>query len=646
MAKITNIALDRAERLLASVSGDKTLRLWDPADGRLLRTIRPPAGAGDEGKLYAVALSPNGSTVATAGWTGYEWDREVSIYLFDTANGELRRRITGLPNVIYHLAYSPDGRYLAAALGAGGIRVYETEDFAQVAADEDYGNRSNWADFAPDGRLVTTCLDGDLRLYGPDFELLQRRPAPGGKQPFSAHFSPDGRRVAVGFDDTTAVDILSGDDLGYLYSPNTSGVTNGNIGRVAWSVDGKYLYAGGRYDDGTGNNPIRRWSEAGRGDYLDLPGADNTIMQILSLADGGLVFGAAAPALMRLDRTGKRVWLKTPAQADFRQVFEGGFLISQDGSQVRFGYQYGGKRPALFSLSERRLEPDPPKDPALQPPRIEAEGLSIKGWKNTPDPSLNGQPLKLEGYETSRSLAIGSDGRYFLLGTEWLLRYYDHSGEQLWQVPVPGVVWGVNISGDGRLGVAALGDGTIRWYRLADGEELLALFPHADGKRWVAWTPEGFFDHSPGGEALLGYQLNRGRDRAAEFVGLERLYEHFYRPDLVARKLTESDRTRFLAELAAIGDVRKLLARKQAPEVRILAPAAGVLLPAAETRLRLKLSDRGGGIGQTRVRLNGVAVALETGAGADGILELPLRLAPGKNRLEVSTFDADNRVES
>lgn len=355
------------------------------------------------------------------------------------------------------------------------------------------------------------------------------------------------------------MDVLSGEDLSHLYSPDTSGVNNGNLGRVAWSVNGDYLYASGRYHDGPGNNPIRRWGRAGRGDDLDLPGADSTIMQLLPLADGGLIFGAADPALERLDRAGKRIWLKDPAKADFRGVFQGGFLISQDGSQVRFSYEFGGKRPARFSLTERRLVLDPPADPALQSPRLQAQGLVVEGWEDTDNPSLDGRPLRLQDYETARSLAIAADGRYFLLGTEWRLRYYDRSGKQIWQIPVPGIVWGVNISGDGRLGVAAFGGGTIRWYRLTDGEALLALFPHLDGECWVAWTPEGFFDHAPGGEKLLGYPLDRGRDRAAEFVTVERLYKDFYRPDLVARKLTESDRTRFLAELRAIGNIRELL---------------------------------------------------------------------------------------
>ena len=28
---------------------------------------------------------------------------------------------------------------------------------------------------------------------------------------------------------------------------------------------------------------------------------------------------------------------------------------------------------------------------------------------------------------------------------------------------------------------------------MSDGKELIAFFSHADRKRWVLWTPEGFF---------------------------------------------------------------------------------------------------------------------------------------------------------
>ncbi len=92
----------------------------------------------------------------------------------------------------------------------------------------------------------------------------------------------------------------------------------------------------------------------------------------------------------------------------------------------------------------------------------------------------------------SRSLAIAPDKSKFLLGTEWNLYLFDTNGRQIWKVAAPSAAWGVNISDDGKKAVAAYGDGTIRWYNLDNGKELLAFFPHKDGKRWIAWTVSGY----------------------------------------------------------------------------------------------------------------------------------------------------------
>jgi hypothetical protein len=107
--------------------------------------------------------------------------------------------------------------------------------------------------------------------------------------------------------------------------------------------------------------------------------------------------------------------------------------------------------------------------------------------------------------------------------------------------------WAVNVTGDGRLVVAAYGDGTIRWHRLSDGEELLALYPHADRERWVLWTPRGHYAASPGGEDLIGWQVNRGWDEAPEFYSASRFRDRFHRPDVVALVLQELDADKALA---------------------------------------------------------------------------------------------------
>ena len=241
-APIRRISVDAAQRFVVTASHDKTARVWDLASGQLLQVLRPPLGAGDEGKLYAVALSPDGQEVALGGWT----DEQNSIYLFDRASGRLTRRISGLPNVINHLRYSRDGQQLAAAIwGKGGIRLYRRSDGAEIGRDSDYGSDSYGLDFDAGGRLVSSCYDGYVRLYAPGLKLLRKVAPSGGQQPYSVRFSPDGQRLALGFHDSTVVQVLSGDDLRLLYAADTAQVNNGSLNSVAWSADGQMLYAGG-----------------------------------------------------------------------------------------------------------------------------------------------------------------------------------------------------------------------------------------------------------------------------------------------------------------------------------------------------------------------------------------------------------------
>ena len=112
---INRIGVDAACTRMVTGSDDKTARLWAlPEGGRgrptLLRTLRVPIGDGNEGKVYAVALSPDGKWVAAGGWdASYSIDNTMAVYIFEAATGQLVTRLGGFDSVIYHLAFSPDG---------------------------------------------------------------------------------------------------------------------------------------------------------------------------------------------------------------------------------------------------------------------------------------------------------------------------------------------------------------------------------------------------------------------------------------------------------------------------------------------------------------------------------------------------------
>ena len=572
-APILRIDVDRDQRYLVSGSEDKTVRIWEAATGRLLRTLRVPLGEGTLGKVSGVAISPDGASVAAGGYTGYIKKGGYEIYIYGRESGEIRHVIGDLPNVIHHLKFSPDGRYLAATLwGSNGLRVYETTNYKQIAADTHYGRGSFWVDFDSSGRLVTTCSDGHIRLYGSDFRLIQKRPAPGGKFPFGAAFSPDGRQIAVGYEDSTRVDVLSAETLELRFSADTADVNNGNLFTVAWSQDGRFLFAAGRYTR-EGFNFIRRWSETGRGGFTEFKLTHSTVFGLKSLSTGGLAVGAA-DLLAVLSADGKPLWQQRSISADFR---EHAIRLSPNGDTVQFGYELGGKRPARFSLTAWQLELDPAADSRLAGPLTTAPGLLITDWGWKFNPKLNGTSLALPQHERSCSLSIAPDKKRFLLGTYVSLRLFDATGKPIWELAVPSVAWSVNISGDGRLAVAGLGDGTLRWYRMADGKELLALFPHRDGKRWVAWTPQGFYQASAGAEDLIGWHLNQGSQKAPDFYSASRFRSTYYRPDVIDRVLATMD------EAVALQQANAEAGRKQVAEVSVrdkLPPVAAILSPA------------------------------------------------------------------
>jgi WD40 repeat protein len=586
-APIKSVGVDAAGRFIVTGSEDKTVRLWSPIDGKLLRTIRMPAGP-NIGSIYAVAMRPDGDLVAVGG--------QQSIYLVETLTGKMTARIAGLPSGANSLAFSSDGRYLAAGLsGSNGLRVYDRDrQWAEAFRDIDYGGDRLWAlTFASDdGRLATASFDGMVRLYDRDFKLVvPPRKATGGDRPFRIAFSPDGNVLALGYDGRAVVDLFDGHSLAPLPGPNLDGLHNGGLGEIAWSKDGNTLYAGGFYNEGRGFS-VLAWAEAGRGQRRALPAGNNTVSGLAALPDGGLVVAAQDPFLELLEPNGRPRWTHPSPVADFRGQANT-LSVSADGTIVDFRFELRGTSPLRFDLRALKLSRDPPADHQTIPSK--QTGLAVEGWRNGSSPTIDSKPIGLQRHEVSRSLAIHPDGRRFVLGAWWSLQAIDAKGQRLWRRGVPGTVWAVNITGDGRLLVAAYGDGTIRWHRVDDGRELLALFVLADEHNWVAWTPEGFYGASPGAFGVLRWQVNHGFDAAADAMPVSAI-PRLRRQDALALVLQEMETARALgiADVkAARRDVQITTGSAKAPGARLHVLTIGVSDYGDKAKdLRLKFANR------------------------------------------------------
>ena len=575
-AIIRSIGTDAAGRWLLTTAEDKTARLWDAHTGALLQTYRPPIGPGNEGRLEAGALSPDGRWVAVSGWTQLGSRRGNTLYLFDRASGRMVRRLSELPNTVFSLAFSPDAAWLAAGMyGFGGVRLWRTDIWAPVAGDREYSSDIYGLDFHGQGeatRLAVSSYDGGLRLYrvGPaGLERLLRVHAPGGRKPYGIRFTPEGQHLAVGYADVARVDVVHTANLRRAYVPDLTSLAAGALASVAWwpQEGGAPALVAGSWSAKDGNRIII-WPERGRGASRQVTVSRHDVSALAPLPDGGLAWASEDPAWGILGADGQSRLLRQAALSDFSPD---ALHIDASGTQVRIG--------EVFSIAERRfLDGEAESTPIV--PRT--DGLDLQGWRDGASPTLGGMPLQLEPHEMVRSLAISPDGSHFVLGSDWNLRLYSATGRELWRRPAPGPTRAVNLTADGQIIVAAYGDGTIRWHRRDDGRERLALFPHPDRKRWVMWTPEGFYDASPGGEDLIGWHVNRGAAAAADFFPASRFRSRHHHPDAIDSVFASSAEVR-------PGHTEKLV-QALPPVAHILSPTEGQTF--SQPRVSLRYSVR------------------------------------------------------
>ena len=430
---VLRVAWSPDGRRLATVSIDRTARIWDADGGNELAVLR-----GHNSWVRGVAWSPDGRRLATA-----SSDRTARIW--DTDNGSELAVLQGHNDSVWCVAWSLDGQRLATGSRDGTARIWDTNSGSELAVLYGHDAEVREVAWSPDGRrLATASIDRTARIWDTDNgnELTVLR----GHDDWvrCVAWSPDGRRLATASSDrTTRIwDRRGNSELATLYGHN------GWVQEVAWSPDGRRLATAS--DDET----ARIW-DADDGSKLTVLQGHNDAVRCVAWSPDGRRLATASN-----DRT-TRIW-------DTDNGNELTVLQGHNDGVFRVTWSPDGRRLATASNDRTTRIWDADNGNELTVLRGHDDRVWCVAW------SPDGRRLATASNDrTARIWDTGSDSELTVLR--------GHDGE------VRGVAW----SPDGQRLATGSTDRTVRIWDAESGTEIIVIGVHAKAVDSVSWSPDG-----------------------------------------------------------------------------------------------------------------------------------------------------------
>jgi WD40 repeat protein len=579
------------------VSGQLTL--WDVATGIAKWSVTLQGRK----SLYpaAVAFSPNGKTIATGEW-GYGAEipignrvRAADIHLWDAETGALQRTLTGHTAAVVSLTFSPDGQTLMSGGFDCTVRVWDAHTGAplKTLAGKDFGGVMEIS-LSRDGRMLAAgYAEGEVRLWDARTGRLTRTMG-WSDTVMSVALSPDGKLIASGAALKTGLRVWDARTGALKWIPAGQ---KGGARWVAFTPDGKVLASAG--SDGT----VKRWDTRTRAELRAIEGQPGPNWFALS-PDGRLL---ARPG------TDKEYWLWDLETGEPVRTLPGHNPL---GAGVAFSAD--GNTAATCSAPE---EGDTP---------AEIRFWDARSWK--PLRTLNGHTGPITGF------ALSPDGTTLATGCPPVIRLWDVETGELKRT-LPGSPWQRNLvfSPDGKI-LASPDGGLINLWRVVTGTLLRRLEGHgqfgslsfsSDGQRlvsggddhvrvwevstgrllgrlitlpparpeqvptdWLAISPEGYYDCSPGAARFISWIVG------SDLFPLEAYERTFHRPDLLRRSLASEP-------IAQTPQLHRFTAGQAVPpQVTITRPHDGQSVSGDTLRVELTVSGLRSEL-RIEIRVNG-----------------------------------------
>ena len=665
------------DRILV-LTEDKSIRIVDTATRSVIDSFRFEAGKGRRGELSTFTVSPNGElfAVGTFGEPGYWAPRIYVVSLRD-------RKITNVlkdahKRTVTDLKFCANSNELVSISRDGKVAFWSLQDnrttkqFSVAKTNPVNGDERfpTQVKLSPDGKSVACATNfGDVFL----FDAINK------KQLWAA--KPHRQRVAglawINSKIITAshdgkIKVLDSTEKGREVFAKSFGPETNFASLAVRPKTSEVFWASGDWDN------LAEWYKTGGMTQLGVLDINNGQSKIIKKDklhsaiqfsdDGSQMITCAGPRGNSLSLYATQSMREiTSLTSELGRVFQPRF-VGNNGQTIAWGENYNhlsSKIPQTKEFDTVRLQRSQRRSTIIASPRFDQFGNHrFSQPAPTPEnPNTSNLWVLLEQPETagkqparsgkldrkkmgeriyqaamlsSQKVYVSTDRGQFLFNPFAPDNPLELTG-QIGRVSV-------NVQRDDKrkLFLTNTGISVALWDSDTTGDPLVNyIFAEND---YVAWTPDGYYACSAGGERLVGWHVNNGEDEFASFFPLEKFSDKYFNEELI-RSIAKDKLAKKKAKPA------EPIAAKIPAMIEIVEPIETVIdTDTNEILVKVKAnSKRGRGkVSEVSLLINN-RVRTEyflTPKSGENEFEFPVRLAPGEQAIRARVYSSDTGTTS